>query len=229
VGYTVVEVTHEKVPAAQAGPRTNHSEGRSAPPAPPRVPSAPLSYRVVQIAEETTTEQERAPAGETSPWLRATPRKPPSLLVCGALAISCSVLMCALLALAVSVAETAQPGASWTANSNAFPPEEVVWGEKLAEPPNDPAPRQVILPDAPAAPAPEGPGKLAGLFQGLGTPAKDGCKPGEVGAPPADRETFGTAVAFARNPREAARSAAEERKLTFHLHVSGNFEEARFT
>jgi hypothetical protein len=46
---------------------------------------------------------------------------------------------------------------------------------------------------------------------------------------PADRETFGTAVGFVRNPREAARLAAAERKLTFVLHVSGNFEDDRFT
>jgi hypothetical protein len=42
-------------------------------------------------------------------------------------------------------------------------------------------------------------------------------------------ETFGTEVEFARNPAEAARMAREERKLTFVLHVSGNFEEAKFT
>jgi hypothetical protein len=43
------------------------------------------------------------------------------------------------------------------------------------------------------------------------------------------RETFGTAIEFVRNPREAARLAYAERKLAFLLHVSGNFEEARFT
>ena len=37
------------------------------------------------------------------------------------------------------------------------------------------------------------------------------------------------AIAFARNPMEAARQAGAERKHTFILHVSGNFEEARFT
>jgi hypothetical protein len=46
---------------------------------------------------------------------------------------------------------------------------------------------------------------------------------------PPGRETFGTAVGFARNPLEAARIAGEEHKLTFLLHVSGNFEEERFT
>jgi hypothetical protein len=42
-------------------------------------------------------------------------------------------------------------------------------------------------------------------------------------------ENFGTEVSFARNCREAARIAVKEGKLTFILHVSGNFEEARFT
>jgi hypothetical protein len=45
----------------------------------------------------------------------------------------------------------------------------------------------------------------------------------------AERETAGTAVEFVRNPAEAARVADKERKLMLLLHVSGNFEEARFT
>jgi hypothetical protein len=44
-----------------------------------------------------------------------------------------------------------------------------------------------------------------------------------------DGETFGTAVVFARNPVEAARRAKQQDKLTFLLHVSGNFEDSRFT
>jgi hypothetical protein len=44
-----------------------------------------------------------------------------------------------------------------------------------------------------------------------------------------DRETFGTTISFVRNPAEAARLAAQERKLTFLLHVSGSFEDAGFT
>jgi hypothetical protein len=46
---------------------------------------------------------------------------------------------------------------------------------------------------------------------------------------PDEHQTFGTAVEFARNPVEAARLAKQQRKLTFLLHVSGNFEENRFT
>jgi hypothetical protein len=43
------------------------------------------------------------------------------------------------------------------------------------------------------------------------------------------RETFGTAVGFVRSPAEAARVAAGEQKLTFLLHVSGNFDDPGLT
>jgi hypothetical protein len=39
----------------------------------------------------------------------------------------------------------------------------------------------------------------------------------------------GTAVAFVDSPSEAARQALKEEKLVFVLHVSGNFEDPRFT
>jgi hypothetical protein len=45
----------------------------------------------------------------------------------------------------------------------------------------------------------------------------------------AEKETFGTSVEFVRNVAEAGRIASKERKLLLVLHVSGNFEEARFT
>jgi hypothetical protein len=60
-------------------------------------------------------------------------------------------------------------------------------------------------------------------------PAIAGADEPKAGAPAGECETFGTAVTFARNPQEAARKASAERKLTFLLHVSGNFEDAGFT
>jgi hypothetical protein len=45
----------------------------------------------------------------------------------------------------------------------------------------------------------------------------------------AAREMFGTAVGFVRSPAEAARVAAREQKLTFLLHVSGNFDDPGLT
>jgi len=40
---------------------------------------------------------------------------------------------------------------------------------------------------------------------------------------------FGTTVEFADTPVEAAAKAKKEHKLVFVLHVSGNFEDPRFT
>ena len=41
--------------------------------------------------------------------------------------------------------------------------------------------------------------------------------------------TFGTSVEFVSTPSEAARLAKKEQKLVFVLHVSGKFEDPRFT
>jgi hypothetical protein len=60
-------------------------------------------------------------------------------------------------------------------------------------------------------------------------------EPAVVGAPaaaPSDDDmgkTCGTSVHFVSTPREAARRAAADDKLVFTLHVSGDFEDPRFT
>jgi hypothetical protein len=41
--------------------------------------------------------------------------------------------------------------------------------------------------------------------------------------------SFGTSVEFAESPEAAAAQAKKEEKLVFVLHVSGNFEDPRFT
>jgi hypothetical protein len=41
--------------------------------------------------------------------------------------------------------------------------------------------------------------------------------------------SFGTAVEFVDTPSAAAQQAKKEQKLVFVLHVSGNFEDPRFT
>jgi hypothetical protein len=43
------------------------------------------------------------------------------------------------------------------------------------------------------------------------------------------RTTHGTNVNFVSTPTEAARKARENNKLTFLLHISGNFEDTDFT
>jgi hypothetical protein len=39
----------------------------------------------------------------------------------------------------------------------------------------------------------------------------------------------GTSIDFFDTPKEAAQQAAKDQKLVFVLHVSGNFEDPRFT
>ena len=41
--------------------------------------------------------------------------------------------------------------------------------------------------------------------------------------------SFGTSVEFVDTPKEAATLAKKQEKLVFVLHVSGNFEDPRFT
>ena len=48
-------------------------------------------------------------------------------------------------------------------------------------------------------------------------------------APPGSCGSFGTTVEFVSNPSEAARQAKQEQKLVFVLHVSGHFEDPKFT
>jgi hypothetical protein len=40
---------------------------------------------------------------------------------------------------------------------------------------------------------------------------------------------FGTTIDFVDTPKEAAAQAKKDEKLVFILHVSGNFEDPRFT
>jgi hypothetical protein len=47
--------------------------------------------------------------------------------------------------------------------------------------------------------------------------------------PPPACESFGTQLQFVSNPIDAARLARQENKLMFVLHISGNFEDDKFT
>ncbi len=44
-----------------------------------------------------------------------------------------------------------------------------------------------------------------------------------------DGGCFGTTIDFVDTPKEAAAQAKKDEKLVFILHVSGNFEDPRFT
>jgi len=71
---------------------------------------------------------------------------------------------------------------------------------------------------------------LAGLLLSAGLASAG--KPAAPAEAPADGATcgsYGTAVHFVDSPAEAAKQAKKEGKLVFVLHVSGNFEDPRFT
>jgi hypothetical protein len=202
-----------------------------------------MGYRVVQVAEE----KDPSPARAHPPVARVAKGPPPRKadpagfwvpIIAGG--CSAAVLLVALLVLIMTSGRAAAPQR-----------QQVVWAPQPVQEVAPPAAPQVILPPAgagpvnnnPNGPRPRGfvpgapavnlpeaalaPQKQQGLADARPGPAQDGG--GLVGDPRPGCETFGTAVEFARNPVEAARIAAEQRKLTFLLHVSGNFEEARFT
>jgi hypothetical protein len=57
-------------------------------------------------------------------------------------------------------------------------------------------------------------------------------KPASPSAPPTEGATcgsYGTTIEFVESPAKAAEMAKKEGKLVFVLHVSGNFEDPRFT
>ncbi len=81
----------------------------------------------------------------------------------------------------------------------------VVCGSELTGGPAVTPPQPVVRPVKPVKPAPP--------------PKTEGATCGD----------FGTSVEFADSPVEAAKKAKKEQKLVFVLHVSGNFEDPRFT
>jgi hypothetical protein len=84
---------------------------------------------------------------------------------------------------------------------------------------------QSVLPIQLSEPSPNSEIAKPAIIPGPGSAPLGACKV-QTGSP---RETCGTTVEFARDPTEAALRAKRERKLMFVLHVSGNFEESKFT
>jgi hypothetical protein len=78
---------------------------------------------------------------------------------------------------------------------------------------------------------------LKGIDPRTGKPAEPVIKPAikPVPKPVAKDEgttcsgDYGTSIAFEDDPKDAAAKAKKEEKLVFVLHVSGNFEDPRFT
>jgi hypothetical protein len=145
-------------------------------------------------------------------------------------ALGAGVAFCLLLVLGLALAALA------------LRPREATSLESVSLEPTLPAELLPLLSSPPAeppsAPARPGPTPFAvGMSKGRPLLARE--KPAEP-APPVVKpaaapgeggqcETYGTSVHFVSTPREAAQRAAQEQKLVFTLHVSGNFEDPAFT
>jgi hypothetical protein len=220
VGYRVIE---QNTPPTQDLP----SMGDSPPELPP-VPSSPVGYRVVQVAGESSAPRPiRRPAVQPSAS-RAKPipvrKKPPMLLWSTCAAGGAIVLVAMIVIIAMRMSDALPDPQQADAGPVVLP--QVAVADRVVRP--QPPAKADVLPPAnkPAVPAPpaepdEGPVNLAGIGAPEAAPPGAACDAG--------RQRFGTSVAFARNPQEANRQAVDEHKLVFILHVSGNFEEARFT
>ena len=219
LGYRVTQVAEETVPAEPRAPspRARAAEG-------PR----PLEGRGLLEVLDVLSPRARRVVGPQ-------PRRPDLRGLWVTLAVGGFFVVLVLFTVVLASMQTWEPARPRpeVAFGNLPVPEVNMPAAVVVIPPEDAAGKpaaaaQVNLPNLPAANGPA-PAEAKDPRKGPAFPAGDGCDPGKAPAPAGGRETFGTAVAFARNPREALHSAARERKLAFVLHVSGNFEEARFT
>jgi hypothetical protein len=223
VGYQVVEVAEfadECLPAPPGPLPARRSEGNRSRSAARWMPSSPLGYQVRAVAEETVAPEPPKPPPpavlpyEPPPRPRVHPLAVWGPCVLGGVVIVGLVFLAALTAGPRPLPEVAIPAAE--------APKAPVVVANAPVAPGDIEAGDVIIPQAAEADAGAKADAPARPVVPLPAGAEDACPPGE-------RQRFGTTVEFARNPQEAARLAAGQRKLTFLLHVSGNFEEARFT
>jgi hypothetical protein len=209
VGYRVVEVTDERSPVSQ--PREQPAPPRE----PERAPAVPC-YRVNQVGEETVPQRPRLPRYPRPYVGQRPPKRYNAPLPWVPIALIGLGLAACLVAVVVASGLGGDNRSSWDEVQVKHEPLQV----NIPEVQPEEADRRLAVVNLPNLQA--GPQEENALPLKVDGPDQPACKPG-------DRETFGTAVEFVRNPQEAARLAAAERKLTFVLHVSGNFEDAGFT
>lgn len=233
VGYRVVQVGDDKTPTNDQPPQVTLAASSSQPIPKLTTPRSPVGYKVVMVAEDTVPVPRRQALRREAPRIWLPERRPPRsgsfapLMIIGAVGF---VILLPALALSMMIttrqrAQVAAPVAVVIPDEIAVVPDEI--RDKAAEikpvvQPAQPAERAVPVqgkPQAavkpPAAVEPDCPDCVEAKIPGA--------------APLPGREAFATAVEFVRNPQEAARVAKQEDKLTFLLHLSGNFEEPGFT
>ena len=67
------------------------------------------------------------------------------------------------------------------------------------------------------------------VFALLLNAAQDGIKKDPPTCKKCKKETYGTTIQWEGSVKDAAKKAKDEKKLVFVLHVSGHFEDAKFT
>jgi hypothetical protein len=222
-GYQVVDVSDHQ---AASGP----ASGRKA--AARSCGSSPLGYRIVEVAEEKSAAA--PPQAEPAiPWARSVKRLygmdphdvrlrhrskgrwHPAAVAVVVLVLVAGFYSALLLATYGAARVVEQPRVAFHVPAPPPAPADN-WGQPVG--------RQVVLPNIPEAPADDAADKAPAPKDNAAPPNG----PAGLLAQPAC-ETFGTSVQFARNPQEAFRVARAEQKLSFVLHVSGDFEDAAFT
>ncbi len=244
VGYQIVELPAKDLPGKE--PRSKHAPPPAtapllAEPCPAPVfgsalPRSPVGYRVVCVADEKIPVDypSRLKQLWEEPARPRTPRRPrPRTSPWAPLAVVGAVLAVVFLP-AISMA--------WLFVSHPEPPRARVVmqvqmpGQMAVN--GVPAGPQAVIPEAmraePAEPEePRDPPPPAKVAARPAAGAEERCEQCEAqGAPKKaapDADSFQTAVHFVRTPQEAARLAKEQDKLTFLLHLSGNFEDPGFT
>jgi hypothetical protein len=232
LGYDVVEVVDEPGPASPAGPPS---------------PWSPVGYGVVLVGEERDATGYRAvPIAEEGPadWATRVARRARNLTLpparsprppLYAIAIAGGGLIL-VACLGVLAAVSRPMWRSAASGGDEWRNGRVVAASRVPEDVADPGNGELLLgrrghmrgflhvriPEVDPAAAEE-------KVEAPPAVGKDEAQAVRADIPPAERETFGTAVGFVRNPQAAARLAGAEGKLTFLLHVSGNFEDDRFT
>jgi hypothetical protein len=231
VGYEVVQLSEETVPvgAEPASPGESVSLAPGRDPA-ALLPSSPVGYRVSLVAtEQLPPRPDHLGLGDAPVSWRPRRRVPsiqrarPDLagsrlglwmpLAAGAVMLAVPLLVCA-------VTVGSRPAARGQRAAGAGAAVALV-PAAIQVPADDPpeAQRQALL--VPLAARPDN-----------AEPCGQGAAANDADADPlrpAPRQTFQTAVEFARNPREAARIAGDEQKLTLILHVAGDFDDPGFT
>jgi hypothetical protein len=230
VGYQVVEVSDAGPPVVGLAPESGSPNGNAPLVRPAIPPSSPVGYKVV-VTEKATPRSPATPLIKPMA-VRSWSRKISNpVILWASIGIGVTFVMGLTLVLAIVRASDETPAQG---------PMQAIFAAKRGPVVNIPEAGLVKMPREGAAEKPVAPAKNDGqpqlaaepAFPGLpAAPACDNaaCNVDRPGMGRPDRETFGTSVEFVRNPLEAARVAGQERKLTFILHVSGNFEEARFT